>query len=219
MSPTGGELARSRMRALIERSGPPGRSPARAGRPEERCELCGQPIGGKHRHLVDLSKRQLLCACRPCSLLFDREAAGGDHYRLVPERCTLVEGFRLDDLGWRSLRIPVEMAFFVRSGETGRVTAFYPSPGGPTESLLELEAWSELERDNPVLAGLRPDVEALLVNRVAGRCEHFIVGLDECYRLVALVRSHWRGFGGGATVWSEIGRFFDALRARAGGRP
>jgi hypothetical protein len=52
----------------------------------------------------------------------------------------LVAGFRLDDLAWRALRIPVEMAFFVRSGESGRVTAFYPSPAGATESLLELDA-------------------------------------------------------------------------------
>lgn len=216
MSSPGPELAHSRWRELIERPAVAASVARRtAVEPEERCELCAQPIPSEHRHLVDLAKCEILCACRPCALLFDREAAGGDHYRLVSERCLVLEGFRLDDLGWRSLRVPVEMAFFIRSGETGRVTAFYPSPVGHTESLLELETWSDIELDNPVLAELRPDAEALLVNRLHGRREHFIVGVDECYRLVALVRTHWRGLSGGAVVWTEIGRFFDALRARA----
>ena len=47
--------------------------------------------------------------------------------------------------------------------------AYYPSPMGPTESLLELDAWAALEAANPVLATLEPDVEALLVNRRAAR--------------------------------------------------
>ncbi len=215
MRSAGSELVTSKLRELIERSRPAAQTSDDAGQAQERCELCGHPIAPKHRHLLDLSKHELMCACRPCSLLFDREAAGGDHYRLLPDRCALVEGFQLDDLGWGSLRIPVKMAFFVRSGATGRMTAFYPSVAGATESLLELESWSQIERDNPVLAELRPDVEALLVNRLGNRGEHFIVGVDECYRLVALVRNHWRGFGGGAAVWTEIARFFDALRARA----
>ena len=61
------------------------------------------------------------------------------------------------------LRIPVDMAFFFRNSAAGRVMAFYPSPMGPTESLLELSTWDELERANPVLLELEPDVEALLV--------------------------------------------------------
>ena len=39
---------------------------------------------------------------------------------------------------------------------------------GPTESLLELDAWQALEAANPVLAQMEPDVEALLVNRARG---------------------------------------------------
>ena len=52
----------------------------------ERCELCSEPIPPEHRHLLDLEKRELCCACRACTLLFDRPAAGGDHYRLIPAR-------------------------------------------------------------------------------------------------------------------------------------
>ena len=42
--------------------------------------------------------------------------------------------------------------------EGGRVVAFYPSPMGATESLLELRAWTELEQQNPVLKELKPIV-------------------------------------------------------------
>ena len=38
--------------------------------------------------------------------------------------------------------------------------------------------------------------------------------IDECYKLVGLIRLHWRGLSGGAVVWGEIGRFFDELRQR-----
>jgi hypothetical protein len=86
---------------------------------------------------------------------------------------------------------------------------------GPTESLLGLEAWTELQRDNPVLRDMEPDVEALLVNRARGARQHFLVPIDECYRLVALIRTHWRGFTGGKDVWQEITRFFDELERRS----
>jgi hypothetical protein len=117
----------------------------------------------------------------------------------------------MDDLLWHALRIPVDMAFFVRGTDRDRVTAFYPSPAGATESLLELDAWSELERENPVLREMQPEVEALLVNRAGGARAAWLVGLDTCYRLVAVVRRHWSGFTGGTAVWAEIARFFDEL--------
>ena len=64
---------------------------------------------------------------------------------------------------------------------------------GATESLLELDAWEALEAANPVLATLEPDVEALLVNRARGAREHWLVPIDECYALVGLIRTRWRG--------------------------
>jgi hypothetical protein len=205
--------AAPRLRALVERATPPAPPPARTA--EEHCELCGLPLPEVHRHVVDLARRQLLCACRACQVLFDHDAAGGQHYRLVPDRCVRVDAFRLDDLAWRSLDLPVDVAFFLRSGATGRVTAHYPSPAGCTESELALAAWGEIEADNPSLARMRPDVEALLVNRAGGARDAFVIGVDECYRLVAVVRSHWRGLGGGDAVWHELARFFDGLHAKA----
>jgi hypothetical protein len=182
----------------------------------ERCGLCAAPVPERHRHLFDLARRELVCACRACSLLFDRDGAGdqGRHWRLVPDRCVELAELKLDDLAWRSLGLPVELAFFVRR-DSGEVSAFYPSPAGATECTLELVSWGQIEAENPRLAELHPDVEALLVDRTGGRQRAFLVGVDECYRLVAVIRTHWRGFGGGEQVWREIERFFEGLEARA----
>jgi Family of unknown function (DUF5947) len=204
-------LATSRLRRLAQRSSERER-PAPTG---EQCELCGEPLPPEHRHLVDLSSRGLLCACRACTLLFDHRAAGGAHYRLVPDRRRRVVDLELDDALWDRLRIPVEMAFFFRSSQAERTVAFYPGPAGAAESLLDLDAWRELEAANPVLGELEPDVEALLVNRASERPEHWLVPIDDCYDLVGLIRSHWSGLSGGPEVWAEIARFFERLGARA----
>ncbi|MDQ3850216.1 MAG: DUF5947 family protein [Actinomycetota bacterium] len=202
------------MQALIGRTQPS--PPGPAAEVSERCELCARPIAAEHRHVVDLAARRLLCACRPCAILFDHSAAGGDHYRLVPERRRRLDDLRLDDVRWRSLGLPVEMAFFIRSSESGRVTAFYPSPAGATESTVELSSWAEMERANPALGSMQADTEALLVNGTGAMREAWLVGVDECYRLVSVVRRHWHGLSGGSEVWAEVARFFDGLRARAG---
>ena len=93
--------------------------------------------------------------------------------------------------------------------------ASYPSPMGATESLLELDAWRSLEADNPVLRTLEPDVEALLVNRARGARHHHLVPISDCFELVGLIRTRWRGLTGGREVWEEIARFYDGLDARA----
>jgi hypothetical protein len=182
---------------------------------QEFCDLCGEPIPAEHRHLLEVSTREIMCVCRPCSILFDSEAASEGRYRLVPDRNLFLEDFEMSDEQWESLRIPVDMAFFFYSTPADRVAAFYPSPMGPTESLLKLSAWEELERYNPVLEGMERDVEALLVNRVRGTREHFLVPIDECYSLVGLIRMHWRGLSGGREVWEKIEGFFDELRRRS----
>lgn len=204
------KLGSSRLARLAKRS------PGAAGAAEdEHCELCGEPIPSRHRHLLDLEAGELRCACRACSLLFDRPAAAQGNLRLVGDRRLRLDCFELSDLAWERLRIPVEMSFFFDSSKQGRVMAFYPSPMGATESLLGLEAWERLERDNPVLAELEPDVEALLVNRARGARQYFLVPIDECYSLVGLIRTRWKGLSGGAEVWEQIARFFADLDRRS----
>lgn len=182
---------------------------------DERCELCGEAIRPEHRHLLDLDAGELRCACRACSLLFDRPAAAQGALRLVGDRRLRLDEFELDDIAWERLRIPVEMAFFFFSSRQERVMAFYPSPMGATESLLELEEWTRLESDNPVLAELEPDIEALLVNRARGARAYYVVPIDECYSLVGLIRTRWKGLSGGTEVWEEIDRFFAELDRRS----
>ena len=115
--------------------------------PEERCDLCGAPIppDPDHRHLMEVATREISCVCRPCSILFDSEAASEGRYRVVPDRILDLEDFEMSDALWESLRVPVDMAFFFYNTPAAKVVAYYPSPMGPTESLLELEAWEELE--------------------------------------------------------------------------
>jgi hypothetical protein len=181
----------------------------------ERCELCGDRIPARHRHMLDLRNREVMCACQACKILFDSGASGGGHYKLVPDRRLRLADFAMDDVSWAELRIPVDMAFFFRIGAEDRMVAYYPSPAGPTESLLELDAWEEIERANPVLGELSADVEALLVNRSRGAREYFLVPIEECYSLVGLIRSRWRGLTGGREVWEEIESFFEGLAGRS----
>jgi hypothetical protein len=184
---------------------------------EEHCDLCGHtiPPDPEHRHLMEVSTREIMCVCRPCSILFDSEAASQGRYRIVPKRFLNLEDFEMSDAQWEDLRIPVDMAFFFYNTPAGKVVAYYPSPMGPTESLLELQTWEELEADNPVLRDMERDVEALLVNRARGASDHFLVPMDECYKLVGLIRTRWRGFSGGREVWDDITRFFEDLGRRA----
>jgi hypothetical protein len=183
----------------------------------EHCDLCSAPIPPDHRHILDVSTRELMCSCRPCAILFDRDAAGagGQHYRLVPDRRLRLEDFAMDDIAWADLRLPVDLAFFFHSSPAGCVQAFYPSPMGATESLLQLDAWRSLEAANPILGTLEPDVEALLVNRARGGRHHHLVPISDCFELAGLIRTRWRGLTGGREVWDEITRFYDALDRRA----
>ncbi len=191
---------------------------ARKRRPEERCELCSAALGHEHPHLIELSARKLLCACGACALLFDGGANG--KYKRVPHDVRLLEPFHLTDSQWEGLMIPINMAFFYSSSIENRIVTLYPSPAGAVESLLSLDLWNDIVQENSALRSMKADVEALLVNRVgyardAAKAEYFIAPMDECYRLVGLIRSQWRGLSGGTEVWLEIGNFFTALRQRA----
>ena len=114
-------LARLAQGAPVREQAP---EPARA--VVEQCDMCAAPVPPGHRHIVDVSDRRLMCACRACALLFDSKAAGGGHLRLLPTRRRRLEDFVLDPAQWDRLRIPVEMAFFFYSTPAERVLALYP---------------------------------------------------------------------------------------------
>jgi hypothetical protein len=190
----------------------------RAKAPVEMCELCSLEVPPNHQHLIDPSKRKLVCACDACAILFSGQQ--GSKYRRVPRQVRSLPGFRMTDAQWDNLMIPINMAFFFNSAADQKIVALYPSPAGPTESLLTLESWAEIVKENPILQEMEPDVEALLVNRVASArnqasAEYYVVPIDECYKLVGLIRAHWRGLSGGTEVWEAIGKFFAELKERA----
>jgi Family of unknown function (DUF5947) len=201
-----------RMRALAQ-------SPAGTGvgdgsrTPVERCDVCGTSLPDDHRHLLHLEERRIICSCEACWALHSGDA----EYRPAGMRTVWLERFECDEELWGRFQIPIGLAFFMRSSVTGGVVAFYPSPAGATESELSLDAWEELVERNPPLADLDPDAEALIANRLAEPALHVIAPIDECYRLVGLIKSRWEGISGGAALREAVPQFFDALRSRSGG--
>jgi hypothetical protein len=188
----------------------------------ERCELCGIVLGVDHRHLVQPARHKLVCACEACAILFSYQANAT--YKGVPSRVEKVEPFVLSDAQWDALSIPIGLAFFFRSSVEEKVTAYYPSPAGATESLLPIEPWADIVAANARIGQMEADVEALLVNRLAqtrasapGAGDGYLVPIDACYGLVGIIRTHWRGFGGGHELWEHVDRFFAALAARSEG--
>ncbi|WP_199431956.1 DUF5947 family protein [Qaidamihabitans albus] len=184
------------------------RAGARRAEAAEHCDLCSVPVSPAHRHILDTENGELMCACPACWLLFDRDAASNGHYRQVPQRRLRIEPVPTEALG-----VPVGLAFFVVRDD-GTALAHYPSPMGPTRWEVDQEVWRELAERRAELRGLEANVEALLVNTARGRQQHWLVPIDDCFRLVAVVRREWKGLSGGSTVWPEIERFFSELTER-----
>jgi len=179
----------------------------------EYCELCRAPLAPEHRHLLEMATHKITCACDPCALRFELVLDG--RFKLIPRDVRALPGFQIDDPQWDDLALPIDLAFILHNTPAKRTMALYPSPAGATESLLPLAAWDALVAENPVLAQMQPDVEALLVNRVGDRRLYYLAPIDVCFELVGLMRIHWRGLSGGEEVWREIDAFFDRIAARA----
>ena len=177
----------------------------------ERCDMCAAEVGADHRHVVVLQSRRLLCACRPCHLLFTDDRAHL-RYRAVPDRHLRLAGPVLDERAWDELQIPVGLAFLFRNSARDRMVALYPGPAGATESDLDLAAWDRIAGDHPALATLRPDVEALLARRGA---DAYLVPIDACYELTGRLRTRWHGFDGGREAHAEVDAFFDRIARRS----
>jgi len=202
----------------------PSDSPTLRNSPVEVCEMCSKQLASSHQHLLDPVSRKMICACDACAILFSNP--GQTKYKRIPRRIRFLPDFRMTDSQWDGLMMPINMAFFFKSTTSSdntpgdRVIALYPSPAGATESLLSFDTWDEIEIENPVLADMEADVEALLVNRIGHsrgftNPEYYIVPIDECFKLVGLIRSRWNGLSGGTEVWREIGQFFGELKAKS----
>lgn len=157
--------------------------------------------------MLNVAERRIVCACESCWSM-----RSGDPDLLPTGTRTLrLLDFALPDELWASLRIPIGLAFFMRSSATSSVTALYPSPAGATESELSLEAWAELEALNPILVTLERDAEGLIVNRLANPPAYAIAPIDRCYMLVGLIKMNWSGISGGDAVERAVSDFFEDL--------
>jgi hypothetical protein len=177
----------------------------------ELCDLCGMTIPEDHRHLLHLTERRIVCSCEACWAM----RAGEGDYRPVGSRTVWVNELDLPDDLWASFQIPIGLAFFMDSTVTGCVVAMYPSPAGATESELHFESWSRMVSLNPVLADLEPDIEGLIVNRLADPPAYVIAPIDRCYELTGTIKAAWEGISGGAAVEQAVEAFFSRLRSRA----
>jgi hypothetical protein len=190
--------------------GAPRQAPPRASSTAT-CELCPIGIGEDHRHLLHLVERRIVCVCETCWSM----RSGDPEFRPPGSRTLWLEDFAMADEIWSAFQIPIGLAFLMRSSVSRGVVALYPSPVGATESELDLTAWDALCEANPVLDQMEPDAEALIVNRTADEHQYAIVPVDQCYRMVGLIKSRWEGITGGRGVEEAVGEFFERVRERA----
>jgi Fe-S cluster biogenesis protein NfuA/nitrite reductase/ring-hydroxylating ferredoxin subunit len=178
---------------------------------EPGCDLCGIGISDSHRHLLELTERRMVCVCETCWSL----RSGDPEYRPTGGRTLWLEDFTLPEDVWAAFEIPVGLAFLLRSSGTGGIAALYPSPAGATESPIDPGAWDRLAAANPVLERLEPDAEALVVDRTGSEPRFVIAPIDECYRLVGVIKQRWQGLSGGRAIEHAVAEFFEDLRAGA----
>ena len=177
----------------------------------EVCDLCGITIPERHRHLLHLVERRIDCACESCWNV----RSGDPEYRPAGNRTLWLPDLDIPDDLWAAFQIPIGLAFFMDSTVTACVVALYPSPGGATESELHFASWERMRALNPVLRGLEPDIEGLVVNRLASPPAYAIAPIDQCYALTGAIKLHWEGISGGPGVQEAVTRFFDELRSEA----
>jgi hypothetical protein len=176
--------------------------------PAERCELCRASLPAKHVHLLEIAADKMRCACASCA---ERHGTAEAGFLPIAPHKERMAAFALSNAEWDGFQIPIDLAFLVR--KTGGLAALYPGPAGIVRSAIDASAWDALAARNPVLNALRPEVEALVVNRVQGRREAYRLSIDHCFALAGTMRSKWRGLSGGPEVWDEIARYFDGIGA------
>jgi hypothetical protein len=185
-------------------------APPAASRTGESCDLCGTALEEDHRHMLHMEERRIECTCEACWAL----RSGDAEYRPVGTRVEWLPELAMSTERWAGFDIPIGLAFFMRSTAAGGVVALYPSPAGATESALDESVWEALVAENAVLESLESDAEGLVVNRLADPPSYAIAPIDDCYRLVGLVKAKWEGISGGDGLERAIRGYFEGLRER-----
>ena len=175
------------------------------------CAAIG--LAAEHSHLVEPASRQLVCSCDACSILFSgqqsRAISTGSQRRRVlaglpTDRCPMGRSTSTDQPGLfhdkhagrpRARLLP----------ESGRGHRIAPGARG----LARLGGGEPDPR--PTRAGCRstPGQSDEQGSRVLPR------PIDECYKLVGLIRANWRGLSGGSGSLGGSGQFFTRLKKRS----
>lgn len=187
------------------------------GTPIEECELCAEAISVEHEHLLEPEARRVFCACPACAALFAQEQhRQGARYLRVDRRAARLHEVDIDEDTWSELGVPVGLAFFTTRSRTGEVVATFPGRAGIIESFVPLKTWSGLEHRFPLIKGVLPDVEALLVRRTVRHQDYFQVSIDHCYELSGLMRASDAPLS--SPELSVVQTFFAKLEQQAGQR-
>lgn len=182
-------------------------------RQRRRCDRCRTVWKSPYRHLLDLDGFQLLCACPDCTAACLEDARGS--CRVVPAWVRKVLGWSPERSRWSELQLP-GIAFFLRASKAEGWLSVFPSAIGALDGHLSAADLGSLLGNSVVLARVALDVEALLIDaRQAEEMQAYIVPIDVCFDLSALVRQVWPGIDGGESARRELDRFFAALEQRA----
>ena len=156
-----------------------------APRPSERCDLCGNgldrrppPPAPPRRAPDPLRLREL-----PGAALRRPGAAPDGH----ADACGSTTSSSPTSSGRASRSRSAWRSSSTRAPPAASSPSTRARPGRPSPSSTSTPG-SELRTANPVLMSLEPDAEALIVNRMAEPPEHAIAPIDECYRLVGMIK-------------------------------
>ena len=178
--------------------------------------MCSVPIPADHRHLLHVEERRDRLHLRDLPRALRRRGrvpADGQPHRLARRARALGRALGVvPDPDRPRVLLPLEHGRADGDGGSSRSTR--ARPARPSASSTSAP-WEQLVAANPVLEGLEPDAEALIVNRLGAARQHAIVPIDECYRLVGLVRVSWEGISGGTAHGDAVAR---VLRGDGGAR-
>jgi hypothetical protein len=176
--------------------------------PAAHCDLCAASLRDEHDHLVEPETRSLVCACRPCALLFPE--GPGARYRRIRSRAVRVPGLHFDDAALAALGVPVRLAILCPSQVHDAVFALFPNAAGATEATIPMVEWSAAVVAHPVLAPVTivPDAEALIIDQMSGRSRCFVASLDVCHHFIGLLRAR---SGAQESSLARAMRFLDGL--------
>ena len=167
----------------------------------------------EHRHVIQLDGHRLLCACDGCAAEVERDRLGP--CRLIPEAARSEPEWAPSWQRWESFGMPLRLGFFFWLSRLACWVAVAPSAAGAVSVQVPTSAWSAYLRESGIARHVVPDVEALLVRGAGGGAlQAYVVPLDLCYELVALVRQTWHGIDGGDAARHELDRYFERLRER-----